>query len=192
MLSYAAAGFIAGGASQLAGRALPIHAMQGTLRVVAAIATIALGVYLLGFRGLADRIERVGARLWARVSPLTRRFLPVRTVPHAMIFGILWAFVPCGMVYAALVLALGAGSPVGGALTMAAFGLGTLPAMLLTGVLALWLARGSSRTWFRTIAACALLLLGSASLVTTMVPPGVLQIPGIGTTHEHCRPTEQG
>ena len=47
-----------------------------------------------------------------------------------LLFGLLNGLLPCGLVYAALAGAAATGGPLGGALFMAAFGLGTIPAML--------------------------------------------------------------
>lgn len=60
--------------------------------------------------------------------------------------GAIWGWAPCALVYAALPLALASGSSAGGALVMAASGLGTIPALLGAG----WLLRslgGRSRRW---------------------------------------------
>ena len=59
-------------------------------------------------------------------------------------FGMLWGWIPCGMVYAMLLTAMSAGSAAGGAMTMFAFGVGTLPVMVGSG----WSA-GRLRGWTR-------------------------------------------
>jgi sulfite exporter TauE/SafE len=51
--------------------------------------------------------------------------------PARWFSGILWGLVPCGLVYSALPLAFLSGSPLSGASLMLAFGLGTLPNLLL-------------------------------------------------------------
>lgn len=48
--------------------------------------------------------------------------------------GLLNGLLPCGLSYAILVRAALTGSPISGALTMLSFGLGTVPALLLTGL----------------------------------------------------------
>ncbi len=104
----------------------------------------ALGLVMLIFAGLrlggwlsgTGWIERMGLRLWRRMSPLTRRFLPIDRVARAVPAGLLWGFLPCGLVYALLPVAAGTGSPSRAALTMMAFGAGTLPGMLLASTLA--------------------------------------------------------
>lgn len=111
---------------------LPI---QLGLYVLANLMLIALGVYLTGFTRLLAPVERLGLKLWQRVQPLTKRYLPARTVREALPLGLLWGFLPCGLVYSVLTTALVTGSAARGGLLMLAFGLGTLPNLLLAGML---------------------------------------------------------
>ena len=109
--------------------------VQLALYVAANLMLVALGLYLTGVTKALAFSERIGGLLWARIQPLTRRFLPARSVGQAFPLGLLWGFLPCGMVYSALTLALLAGSAARGAGLMLAFGLGTLPNLLLAGLL---------------------------------------------------------
>jgi uncharacterized protein len=135
ILSYAIAGALAGalGAASLTldGQA-PVRL---ALYLLANLMLVALGLYLLGVTRALAFTERAGQHLWRHIQPLTRRFLPATTVLQAFPLGILWGWLPCGLVYSALATALSAGSPGQGALLMLAFGLGTLPNLLLAGIL---------------------------------------------------------
>ena len=70
------------------------------------------------------------------MSPLRQRFMPINSPPRALIAGMLWGFLPCGLVYSALALALTSANAVTSSMAMLAFGLGTLPMMLLAGTTA--------------------------------------------------------
>jgi sulfite exporter TauE/SafE len=135
ILSYTLAGAIVGALGSaslaLAGQ-LPLRL---ALYVVANLMLIALGFYLMGITQALAFTERLGQNLWRRIQPLTRRFLPARSVAQALPLGMLWGWLPCGLVYSALATALAAGSAKQGALLMLAFGLGTLPNLLLAGLL---------------------------------------------------------
>ncbi len=109
--------------------------VQLTLYVLANLMLVALGLYLTGFTRLLAPVERLGQRLWRRIQPATRRFLPARSVKQALPLGMLWGFLPCGLVYSVLTAALVTGSATRGAGLMLAFGLGTLPNLLLAGML---------------------------------------------------------
>lgn len=132
--SYALAGAFMGGLGSMSlmlDGALPV---QMVLYVAANLMLVALGFYLTGFTGSLSWMERMGARLWRRIQPFTRRFLPARSPMQALPLGMLWGFLPCGMVYSVLSTALVSGSASRGAGLMLAFGLGTLPNLLLAGM----------------------------------------------------------
>jgi sulfite exporter TauE/SafE len=130
--SYMLAGLLAGLLGQAAGNLMPL---QHSLYLFASLMLIAMGLYLLGITQFLTPLERGGQVLWQRIQPLTKRFLPVRGIAQALPLGLLWGWLPCGLVYSALTTALAAGSAGKGALLMFAFGLGTLPNLLLAGLL---------------------------------------------------------
>lgn len=134
ILSYAAAGAIAGalGAASLGLEGqVPARLI---LYFFANLMLVALGLYLLGVTRALAFTERFGQKLWRVLQPLTKRFLPARKMRQAFPLGLLWGWLPCGLVYSALASALSAGSAGRGALMMLAFGLGTLPNLLLAGI----------------------------------------------------------
>ncbi len=130
--TYTAAGVLLGSVGLLYRNVLPV---QLALYVLANVMLILLGLYLTGFTALLAPVERLGGRLWKRIQPVTTRFLPVRSVRQAFPLGLLWGFLPCGLVYSVLATALVTGSALRGGALMLAFGLGTLPNLLLAGVL---------------------------------------------------------
>jgi sulfite exporter TauE/SafE len=156
--SYTLAGAIAGalgGASLALSGQLPLRIV---LFVLANLMLVALGLYLMGITRALAFSERFGQRLWRHVQPLTRRFLPARSVAQAFPLGLLWGWLPCGLVYSALVTALTSGSALHGAGLMLAFGLGTLPNLLLAGLLAVRLKDYATKPAVRITA--GLLVLG--------------------------------
>ena len=156
--SYALAGAVAGAlgaASLAAGKA---EGVRLGLYALANVMLVLLGVYLLGVVQVLLPIERLGHHLWRRLQPLGRRFLPAQSVAQAFPLGLLWGWLPCGLVYSALASALTAGSAMRGAAMMLAFGLGTLPNLLLAGMLLARLNEFVRRVAVRRIA--GLLVLG--------------------------------
>lgn len=134
--SYAAAGAIAGalgGLSITLSGQLPVRV---ALYVLANLMLVALGLYLIGVTQTLAFTERFGKRLWVHLQPLGKRYLPARTLAQAFPLGLLWGWLPCGLVYSALATALTSGSALNGAGLMLAFGAGTLPNLLLAGLLA--------------------------------------------------------
>lgn len=134
ILSYGAAGAIAG---SLGAASLGLEGQVPARLILyffANLMLVALGFYLLGVTRALAFTERFGQKLWRVLQPLTKRFLPARTISQAFPLGLLWGWLPCGLVYSALASALSAGSAERGALMMLAFGLGTLPNLLLAGI----------------------------------------------------------
>ncbi|MDD5176832.1 MAG: sulfite exporter TauE/SafE family protein [Sterolibacterium sp.] len=137
--SYAMAGAAMGALGNLGLMLNHLLPVQMGLYISANLMLVALGLYLTGWTQALAFSERIGQQLWARVQPLTRRFLPARSVAQALPLGMLWGWLPCGMVYSVLAMAIVAGSATRGAGLMLAFGLGTLPSLLLVGlVLTRW------------------------------------------------------
>ncbi|MHB1175566.1 MAG: sulfite exporter TauE/SafE family protein [Sulfuriferula sp.] len=134
--SYALAGAIVGaiGASTLLlDRFMPA---ERVLYGLANVMLIMLGLYLAGLSRAVLALERAGSVVWARLQPLMKRFIPVRTLPQAFFTGAVWGWLPCGLVYSVLISALATGSAAHGALLMLAFGAGTLPNLLAMGLFA--------------------------------------------------------
>jgi sulfite exporter TauE/SafE len=162
--SYAAAGAIAGaigGAGASLGDALPV---QTALFVLANAMLVLTGLYIAGAgRGLA-RLEALGAPLWRVLQPGAARLLGARTLPSTFAAGMLWGWLPCGLVYGALAAAAFAGSPARGAAAMLAFGLGTLPNLLAIGVAAARLRDWAAHRAVRLTAGALVLGFGTYGL----------------------------
>ncbi len=135
IVSYAMAGGVVGGVGSMVLLADDILPVQHVLNGVASLILLGLGLYLIGITRFIAPLERAGARLWKHIAPYAARRLPARSFGDALALGALWGWLPCGLVYSVLVSAAAAGSAPVGALTMAAFGAGTLPGMLGAGAL---------------------------------------------------------
>ncbi len=164
LASYTLAGALAGGLGGALFSLVSVHQAQSMLQLFAGLFMFALGLYLAGWWGGLARIERVGGVLWRRLEPVGRRFLPVTSPAQAFGVGLVWGWLPCGLVYSVLVWALASGSALDGALLLLSFGIGTLPALLLMGVAAARLGRFVQRPWPRRIAGGLVMLFGVTML----------------------------
>ena len=137
------------------------------LRYFAALLLIAMGLAIADWwRGISV-LERLGATIWRPVQGLSARLLPLKTPYQAVLLGLCWGLMPCGLIYSALAWTATAGNPRDSALLMLIFGAGTLPAMLATsfgaqGVQALLRRRG-----LKVVIALMLIATGSWSLYLT-------------------------
>jgi sulfite exporter TauE/SafE len=131
VLGYALAGALVGGLVALgahgAEQVLDPRPVGLALRLFTALLFVAVGLRLLLARPPWRALERLGAAVWqGALAPLAQRVGRAEGPGAALALGVLWGWLPCGMSWTALLAA-------GGALTMLAFGLGTLPAVGLGG-----------------------------------------------------------
>lgn len=166
--TYAFLGALLGWAAGAASGAIPLGDARFLGRGISGLFMIALGLYLAGWWPGLAWLERIGGRLWRRIEPLGRRLLPVRNPAQAAGVGLVWGWLPCGMVYAALAFAATAASAGGSAARMAAFGLGTLPMMLAVGGAAAWFSGFVRQPLVRAGAGLLVIAFG---VVMLAVPP---------------------
>jgi sulfite exporter TauE/SafE len=128
--SYCVAGAFAGA---FGGGVLALRGGGGApalLAIAAGTSMIVLAAHLAGVRAVSRILEAAGGVLWRVLQPHAARLLPAHDLPGAFGLGLVWGWLPCGMVYGVLLTAVAGGSAAEGALVMAAFGLGTLPNVL--------------------------------------------------------------
>jgi sulfite exporter TauE/SafE len=137
--------------------------------VLGAAFMLLLALHFLTGGGLLRRLERPGAAVWRRLQPLARRLLPVDSPAKALMLGALWGFLPCGLVYSALLLAASSASVLGGLLVMTVFGALTLAPVAAGGVLGGQMRRFQGVRG-RRLAAALGLLLGALFLAQGLAP----------------------
>lgn len=138
--SYALFGALAGylglQAMVLAGVGKPV------LQLLSGLMLLMMALYISRLWTGLTALETLGKTLWRQIQPLAARLLPLNSISKAFGYGLCWGYLPCGLVYSALAGSLASGSALQGALWMLAFGLGTLPALLLAGQ-----AAGTLQRW---------------------------------------------
>lgn len=157
--SYFLAGVLLGSAGKSVYALLTPETGHFGLQLIAALMMCAVGLYLAGWFPKFAYIERIGIPIWKRLEPLGRKLLPVQSPLQAMLYGLVWGWLPCGLVYSALLLTITAGGPIEGGLFMFSFGLGTLPAVVGVGIVAEKVLRLSRMPRVRQIAGVSLILL---------------------------------
>ena len=157
---YTTAGAVFGlfGASLQAAVNLPM--LAALARVAAGVLVILIAVRVLfGFNAL-PWVERLGARFWRLVQPLARQAANSPRRARSLLLGLLWGWLPCGLVYSVLLLAALSGDAVRGAGTMLAFGIGTLPVMLTASVLSARFSRGLATRGGKRLSGAILFVFG--------------------------------
>ena len=171
--AYSIAGAAVGGAGGLLVASGVVITAQAAMLIAANMLMILLGLYVAGWGGALLRLEAAGAPFWRRIEPLRRRCFPIDTTAKAFAAGSVWGWVPCGLVYSMLALALASGGALEGALVMAAFGAGTLPNLLAAGLAAQRVLALRRAPWIRRSA---------GALIVALAIVGLARAPGIADT----------
>ncbi|MDC1512662.1 sulfite exporter TauE/SafE family protein [Porticoccaceae bacterium] len=159
LVSYCVAGAIAAGlVVGLAGERY--QALIPLLRTLAGTMVVLMGLYIAGWWQVLRRLEQLGQIVWRQIQPLISRLGKPDSPVKSIAAGMLWGWLPCGLVYSALSQALLSDSPAMGALAMLFFGLGTLPAMLAIGWFSSQVARWLQSPALRKLMGLCLIAMG--------------------------------
>ena len=160
VLSYTVAGAVVGVVGEQIYGLVSMERAHQVGVMISGLFIIALGLHVAKlWQGLAI-FEKMGARLWRRVSPLVIKVLPPQALGHAFIAGIFWGWLPCGLVYSVLFLAAASGSVYYGAAVMFIFGIGTLPMLVVMATSAHWMLKFKNYEWLRKGVGVTFCLLG--------------------------------
>jgi hypothetical protein len=165
LISYAFAGGLMGGVGLIAANMGALHEIRVGMLVLAGIFLVAMGLYLGGWWFGIAKVERLGHLVWRFLEPIGRRFIPVRSPMQALALGLVWGWLPCGLVYSTLIWSISSGNPLDGALLMLAFGAGTLPNLLTMGLVAGKLAAWLRLLWVRRTAGVLVMGFGIYMLI---------------------------
>ncbi len=160
ILSYSIAGALLGGSAATLSNLFNIDDYLVWLRVFAGVMMIVTGLYIARLWFGLTKIEFAGKYLWAKLSPWASKFLPMQTPGKAVVAGMIWGWLPCGLVYSTLTWSVASGSALTGAAIMFCFGLGTFPALLSTGLAAKTLADWIQKKSVRLASGILIILFG--------------------------------
>jgi uncharacterized protein len=169
ILSYALAGALVGLLGQLVSH--NSHTGVIVLQLISGIFLILLASYIGGWWHGLLVVEKMGKYLWKFISPHSKRFIPFKTPLSALPYGMLWGWLPCGLVYSTLTWSLASGSAFDGAIIMFAFGLGTLPAMFLMALGFKQIQQVVTHVLFKQAIAISLMLYGLFTIVKALGLP---------------------
>ena len=168
LTSYVFIGLIAGALGSASAFLSHLFPVEKVLYVLANLVLIALGLHLAGIWSGVLILESVGGGVWKRLQPLFKKLVPIQSLPQAFAAGMVWGWLPCGLVYSVLIAAVASGSALQGGATMLAFGLGTLPNLLLMGLFASQLQRFLARRRVRLAAGLIIVALGLFGLTRAL------------------------
>jgi hypothetical protein len=146
-------------------------------QLISGLFLIAFGAYLANWWVGLQKLERFGAKFWRYISPLTQRVIPVVRVYQAALLGILWGWLPCGLVYSALALSFTQSTVTQGVLLMLFFGFGTLPMLMIMAGMSVKVAAFAKHKVTRNILGMVIIAIGVLTFLGLM--------PGHGNHHDH-------
>lgn len=183
IMSYMGLGFFASlfGQEVLA----PFLTDNALPRIVLGLALVFASLLMLGVPFLS-RLERLGLGLWNALAPIRQKVLPMDNIPKALLAGLLWGLLPCGLVYGALVMAMSVSATSAtdgmGVLFMMAFGVGTLPMLVLTGTALSWLQAKVKAFSLRKFSGAVMLVSG----LFVMLSPTAMHLMHGHHHHDHA------
>ncbi|KAF1709603.1 sulfite exporter TauE/SafE family protein [Pseudoxanthomonas sacheonensis] len=172
---YVLAGAIVGGVGSGLLQLWRIDALVLGLRVAVGLVLVLVALRLFGQGSRLTFLPRAGARFWRLLQPLQQRLLPADRAWRRIALGMLWGWLPCGLSMSLLTAAWLQANVRDGALTMAAFGLGTLPMMIPLTWSGARLGRWQQRPGLRRAAAGFVLLAG----LITLASPWLMRVPAL-------------
>lgn len=132
LLVYALLGALAGAAASVLGLGLAVRHASGWISLSLGLALVLLGIaYASG--GTAPVPQAAAALVGRSISRLLRSRHSWSPRLAMLVLGALNGLLPCGLVYASLLIAAASGSPATAALGMFLFGFATLPVLLVLG-----------------------------------------------------------
>lgn len=142
------------------------------LKTVSGLLLIIMALYISNLWMGLTYVENLGKLLWNKISPFTKKLLPVTTPTKALLLGSLWGWLPCGLVYTSLGYAISLGDSLSSASFMMMFGLGTLPATILAGGASLSLKRFLNHKSIRVMSSLVFLSMGVFTLYMVFTAGG--------------------
>ena len=184
IFSYCVLALLFGGVLQGIAGVVDVLWWADMLRALAAVMLILMGLYLTRWWTGLTALERWGGHAWQFLQPrfLKRSSAPQQNVVTALIGGMFWGLLPCGLVYSALMTASLQGSAIQSGLFMLLFGLGTVPALLASALLTKTAASASLQRW-RLIGGIVLIVFGAWVLL--QLSPALLPSDSSLRQHEH-------
>lgn len=174
---YAVAGAICGLLGATLQAVLDLARIGSWLRIGSGVLLLLIALRMLSPWNPLRWLETLGAKFWRRLQPLAQKTGTLQGPAQAVALGFLWGWLPCGLVYSMLLFAALSGDALRGGAVLLAFGLGTMPSMMTSTVLASHVQRLLRNRWPRFASGVLLLLLGAWMIW--------ISLPASGHAHHH-------
>ncbi|MDO6427781.1 sulfite exporter TauE/SafE family protein [Thalassotalea sp. 1_MG-2023] len=162
IFTYSFLGLVAGFTGSLSIKALGLPVIS--LKFIAGFFLILLGLYIGQWLFWLNHVEKLGRTLWQKLQPISKHLLPIDSTSKALGLGMLWGWLPCGLIYSTLTWSIAAGNAIDGMAIMFFFGVGTLPALLTVSLGFQTITVMFKKLWVRRFIALGLICYGVFTL----------------------------
>jgi sulfite exporter TauE/SafE len=143
-----------------------ITRFSDVLRLLSGILLILAGLYISGKSQALKYFEKIGEPVWKKLLPIIKKLIPIDNYFKAFTVGLLWAFLPCGLIYSALLVMLATENIISTFFGMLVFGLGTMPALIFSNRL----MNIFGSPYFKQFSSVFLIAFGLWILIALMLP----------------------
>jgi sulfite exporter TauE/SafE len=148
--TYSLLGLLAGALGQTL---WSFERLQAALSILFAIIAFYMASAFIGLTPSPELLFSGSIQRWGKAM----RGFKSASLSASYLLGLLWGFLPCGLVLTALIMAMASTNIFQGALTMFIFGLATIPSLFMVR----WLAsKMTSRVWTRSLASLVMMFFG--------------------------------
>lgn len=166
--SYALAGALSGALGLWLQQQHQLFAFA--LRSLAGVLLVLMGLYVARWSTWLTHIEGLGQGIWKMLQPRAQTLMTEQGLLPRFLLGMLWGWLPCGLIYSTLSWVAANGDPVSGALAMLSFGAGTLPALFASSLASAYILRALSHKHVKHLAGISLILYGLWTLLSIWLP----------------------
>ncbi|HFL8819309.1 MAG TPA: sulfite exporter TauE/SafE family protein [Candidatus Azoamicus sp. OHIO2] len=139
------------------------------LKIFSNFILIIIGLHICNiFHGLFF-IESFLWNFWNIISSIIGKINPLKSIYHAFLLGMVWGYIPCGLIYSTIIWTAGFGSITKSFMLIILFGIGTLPSMLLAGVLSTKFKNILYNKIVRSIAGSFIILFGIKNIIMIFI-----------------------
>jgi uncharacterized protein len=159
LITYAVLGALAGAMGHAMGFMGRLAGIQQTAAMVSGVLMIIAGVFMTGAIPAQRLVQLDRFGVSTLFSRTIGRLILAPGALSKLALGLAMGFLPCGLLYAALLKAASTGAPLDGAASMAAFGAGTAGTLLAIGIFSSAVTLRLGR-WSNRLATASVVVMG--------------------------------
>lgn len=138
-------------------------------KILSNLVLIIIGLHITNISNSIFLIDSLLLYVWKFILKIISKIKPSRNILYALILGFLWGYIPCGLIYSTIIWSVGFESIVKSSVLMIFFGIGTLPSMLLVGILSVKFNKIFCNALVKYVAGSFIILFGFKNIIMLFV-----------------------